>query len=99
MHYNRKAPFVYKSRYELHDFNVPLKVMDWVDSNLGRKERDCKSLVLWGPTRVGKTQLARVFGDHWYMNVDWDVMQVRSEALYGVIDDFDVLCLSTGRHF
>lgn len=53
------------------------------------RNRDGKSLWLYGPSRLGKTQLARSLGRHWYMQGMWNIDQYSDEAEYGVIDDFD----------
>ena len=85
-HYEKKDP-KYVSRYNCSDFMIPDKVLNWIMENIGKKDRECRSLILWGPTRLGKTQLARAIGDHWYIHTDWDVTQIRNDVLYGVIDD------------
>ena len=85
-HYcNREAR--YESTYRLDDFKVPELVQEWITSNIGQSGRNCKSLVLSGPSRIGKTELIRSIGKHWYMNGEWDVMQVRADCDYGVLDD------------
>ena len=85
-HYEKKDP-KYVSRYKFSDFVIPDEVINWISDNIGKEERDCRSLILWGPTRMGKTQLARAIGSHWYINLDWDVTQIRKDVDYGVIDD------------
>lgn len=87
MHYEKKEPSVYVSRYEKESFIIPNEILEWIDTNLYGECVRPKSLIIWGKTRVGKTQFTRAIGDHWYMNTDWDVSQVRKDALYGVIDD------------
>ena len=89
-HFEKETAEVYISRYMLSDFNVPWEVDEWFNRNIGVGPREGKSLILWGPTRVGKTQLARVLGVHWYINVDWDVNQIRGDVQYGILDDMDV---------
>lgn len=66
----------------LNDFVVKLGTRD-------PRMRDGKSIWLYGPSRMGKTQLARSFGLHWYMQGMWSVDEYTDEAQYGVIDDFD----------
>ncbi len=85
-HYEKKDP-KFVSRYKAQDFIIPDEVMSWIEKNVGKIERECRSLIIWGPSRMGKTQLARVIGDHWYINTDWDVTQVRNDVDYGIIDD------------
>lgn len=46
-----------------------------------------KSLWVTGPSRMGKTELARSLGEHWYMNGQWNVDCYDDNALYGVLDD------------
>lgn len=47
-----------------------------------------KSLWLIGPSRFGKTALARSIGKHWYMQGVWCVDNLSdSEHVYGVLDD------------
>lgn len=46
-----------------------------------------KSLWLYGPSRMGKTVLARSLGQHWYMNGAWNVDCYDDNGLYGVLDD------------
>ena len=46
-----------------------------------------KSLVLWGPTRMGKTLLARCFGKHSYFGGLFNLDQYDKTAEYAVFDD------------
>ena len=48
---------------------------------------DRKSLWIYGPSRLGKTVLARSLGYHWYMQGAWNVDAYDDEADYGVLDD------------
>lgn len=48
-----------------------------------------RSLWLYGPSRMGKTSLARSLGPHWYMMGMWMVDQLNSTVKYGVMDDID----------
>lgn len=48
---------------------------------------DRKSLWLYGPSRMGKTMLARSLGTHWYMMSAWNVDAYDDDAEYGVMDD------------
>lgn len=48
-----------------------------------------RSLWLWGPSRLGKTELARSLGVHWYMNSAWNVDCYSDMAEYGVLDDIE----------
>lgn len=58
------------------------------DMAVGRAERgERRSLWLHGPSRMGKTVLARSLGTHWYMGGGWNVDNFDDEADYGVLDD------------
>lgn len=61
--------------------------MDLLDHVKG--QRDMKSMWLHGPTRLGKTQLARSFGRHCYIANTWCVEQICDDAQYLIIDDVD----------
>lgn len=50
---------------------------------------DRKSLWLYGPSRMGKTVLARSLGTHWYMMQAWNVDAHDDDADYGVLDDIE----------
>lgn len=55
--------------------------------NYIRGERDMRSIWLWGPSRIGKTQLARSLGKHCYMQGIWNFKCLSDQAEYGVFDD------------
>ncbi|QGF19376.1 replication associated protein [Antarctic virus COCH21_74] len=58
------------------------------DVAMGRGERGVRrSIWLWGPSRYGKTVLARSLGVHWYMGGGWCVDNFDDDADYGVLDD------------
>nr|UBJ26197.1 replication-associated protein [Red panda feces-associated genomovirus] len=60
------------------------------DVAVGYGPRDArKSLWLWGPSRMGKTELGRSLGTHWYMNTAWNVDCYSDNAEYGVLDDIE----------
>lgn len=44
---------------------------------------------LWfvGPSRMGKTALARSIGEHWYIGGTWNMDKLNDDAKYGVLDD------------
>lgn len=46
-----------------------------------------RSLWLWGPSRTGKTSLARSIGKHIYMNNTWCADLISDEAQYLILDD------------
>jgi len=66
----------------LNDFVVRLGTRDI-------RNRDGMSIWMYGPSRMGKTQLARSLGLHWYMQGMWSLDEYSDDADYGVIDDFD----------
>lgn len=88
-----------------NDFRIygalAVKLEDWVsalpDVVPGERRDTMRSLWITGPSRLGKSQLARSLGRHWYMQGMWmvDLIDDRT-ALYGVIDDisWDSLKLS-----
>lgn len=51
------------------------------------------SLILWGPTKHGKTDLARHIGRHFHAGNDWSLDEILSIGLdnidYGILDDID----------
>ena len=58
------------------------------DFEMGYGERgNRRSLWMYGPSRMGKTVLARSLGTHWYMGGGWNVDNFDDEADYGVLDD------------
>lgn len=58
------------------------------DFQQGSGERgNRKSLWMHGPSRLGKTVLARSLGTHWYMGGGWNVKNFDDDADYGVMDD------------
>lgn len=58
----------------LESFNIPVAISNWASRNLvhPRPERP-QALILVGATRLGKTQLARAYGDHIYVCNMWCV--------------------------
>lgn len=78
------------------DFTVPAEI-DFYIRNFklmiedvafdGQRTPENKSLWLWGPSRVGKTVLARSLGQHWYMQSMWNSTCLDENAAYGVMDD------------
>lgn len=65
---------------------IPNIVQVWKDQ---MHERRPKSLILWGPTRTGKTELARSFGKHMYFNGLFNLDKLDPDATYAVFDDWD----------
>lgn len=65
---------------------VPPVVQQWLDQ---RSVRRPLSLILWGPSRTGKTELARSFGRHMYFNGAFNVDDWDADAEYAVFDDWE----------
>lgn len=53
----------------------------------GVRDEHSKSLWIYGPSRMGKTHLARSLGRHWYMQNQWNAERLDATASYGVMDD------------
>jgi len=71
------------------NFILPPLVQAWLDNEFNSDKARKRSLVLVGPSKLGKTDWARSLGTHMYFNHmanfkdDWD-----NEARYIVFDDF-----------
>ena len=61
---------------------TPLRT-EWNWANLRR----VKSLILWGPTRTGKTLYARSLGKHAYFNLQFNMDEFSDDCQYAVFDD------------
>lgn len=48
-----------------------------------------KSLVIWGPSRLGKTELARSLGPHMYFNGLFNLDEWDDGAKYAIFDDWE----------
>ena len=62
---------------------------DWVATELPKSDRP-KTLVVWGPSRTGKTNWARSLGRHTYLGFAWSLKEVDQSCDYIVIDDIDM---------
>lgn len=67
---------------------VPQEMRDWVANELPKTDRP-KTLVVWGPSRTGKTSWARSHGSHSYLNNAWSVKEVDNAKDYIIFDDVD----------
>lgn len=83
-------------RRELHytprdrsTFTVPQALNDWVTCNLFPQIERPKCLILYGGTRLGKTEWARSLGEHSYWNNYVTVEGRNINARYAVIDDME----------
>jgi hypothetical protein len=68
---------------------VPQEMRDWVANELPKNDRP-KTLVLWGPSRTGKTSWARSLGRHTYLGYAWSVKELDHSCDYIIIDDIDL---------
>jgi len=76
-------------------FRVPQEMKDWVNTELPKKNRP-KCLVIWGPSRTGKSSWARSLGHHTYLNNSWDITQIDETSDYIVVGDMP---FSNPHHF
>lgn len=77
---------------------VPQQMKDWVLQEMPNKDRP-KTLVVWGPSRTGKTNWARSLGNHSYLGYTWNVKKVNEASDYIVIDDVDMTNFSHWQPF
>lgn len=77
------ADFVLNGEWDNQVINFQLLILNPPVGRTG----NTKSLWLYGPSRMGKTTLARSLGNHWYMQGMWNAEQLTAEADYGVMDD------------
>jgi len=92
-----KRQLVWNPLYKIEDFK-----MVEIDLILGvsgiaahvKNGNRTKSLWLWGPSRTGKTALARSIGVHAYLHEIWNADNLSDEAEYTVYDDFQWEILS-----
>jgi hypothetical protein len=76
-------------QYEPEDrdfLRVPIEMRDWVVEEMVKKDRP-KTLVVWGPSRTGKTSWARSHGSHSYMAYAWNIKCLDQGSNYLVVDD------------
>ena len=75
---------VYESVYD--SWNVPGVLSEWAEC-IGEDVDRPLSLVIWGPSRTGKTEWARSLGNHVFFSGMFDLSVLRSEYDYVVFDD------------
>jgi len=68
---------------------VPYELKEWRTVELPKRDRP-QTLVIWGPTRTGKTSWARSLGRHSYLGFGWSLKSVDQDCDYIVIDDIDM---------
>lgn len=81
-----RFPDNFKTGYYTVQMNLFKAMIDDPTFN-GERTTINKSLWLYGPTRLGKTTLARSMGPHWYMQSMWNAACLDENAKYGVLDD------------
>ena len=72
-----------RSRYEFSDENLPRALIEWRDEVFGPNPPDRpKTLILVGPTRMGKTQWSRSLGNvcYWENMIDLRLLRIRDNA-------------------
>lgn len=70
--------------------NVPGDALEWALDNISRPRRQnhrAKSLLLVGPSRIGKTEWARSLGPHIYINGYYCLEELEKNGDYLVCDD------------
>lgn len=65
---------------------VPLPMRQWVEEELPKRDRP-KTLVVYGPSRTGKTSWARSLGQHCYVATYWNSTEVVETKDYIIFDD------------
>lgn len=70
------------------DLNLLCRILSFQEHVTGDNRRT-KSMWLHGPSRCGKTSLARSIGRHLYMANTWNVDLIEDGAQYLVLDDID----------
>lgn len=72
---------------------------------LTNKQHRPKCLCIIGPSRLGKTLVARSFGPHSYFHGNWNIEQYNPNAIYNIFDDikgqldgFDFKSFLGGQH-
>ncbi|EGN98653.1 hypothetical protein SERLA73DRAFT_73264 [Serpula lacrymans var. lacrymans S7.3] len=65
------------------------EMRDWVTNEMPKRDRP-KLLVVWGPTRTGKTEWARSLGRHTYMNSLFNADDINEASDYIVLDDISL---------
>ena len=58
-----------------------------------------KTLVVWGPSRTGKTAWARSLGHHSYMNSTWNQDAIDEGCKYIIFDDIPFDTFRTWKGF
>lgn len=79
----------YESQFQFDDEKLGLEICAWRDEEFPKHiSQRPRTLVLVGPTRLGKTQWARSLGPHNYFNSNFNFKKWNPDAKYCIIDDF-----------
>jgi hypothetical protein len=94
---------------------VPQEMKDWVTTELIKvhiilfiiillltyyfQEVRPKTLVVWGPSRTGKTSWARSLGPHSYLNSAWNMEDLDQDKDYIIFNDVDFESFRTWQAF
>lgn len=93
----KKARIEYVPRWTEFPF-LPEDCLHWAEHQLPNKDR-ALCLVMWGPTRLGKTEWARSLGKHIYWRNNVNLDEWDDDAEYLVIDDIDFKWLPAPKSY
>jgi hypothetical protein len=86
----KPAVETFQSDYRPANFPGVTPTMEaWVRDELPKKGHRPKALILWGPTRTGKTQWARSLGHHSYMGTMYNLDGLDEGSDFIIFDDCD----------
>ena len=86
----KPAATTYQTEYGPAEFpGVTPEMEAWVRNELHKRGHRPKALILWGPSRTGKTQWARSLGHHSYMGTMFNIDCLDEGSDYIVFDDCD----------
>ena len=85
-HFKDSAKEAYKPRFT--NFRVPEPLANYLELEFNKIDRP-KTLVLVGPSRIGKTAWARSLGHHMYFNHMFNLDDWDDTATYMVLDDIE----------
>ena len=100
----QKPPAPYQNPFSQQTYTVPNELQQWAQDNVmdsaARPIRP-KSIIIEGPSRIGKTLWARSLGPHNYLcgHVDLNQKVFSNNSWYNVIDDVSPKYLKHWREF
>ncbi|KAF5931503.1 hypothetical protein HYC85_027674 [Camellia sinensis] len=86
--FNPPLPYVYPFTDTI--WVVPAAIQQWVADNIrdeAQRPHRPKSIIIEGPSRIGKTCWARSLGPHNYYSGHIDLRDHKNDAFYNIIDD------------